>query len=213
MALIIFTVLKPCLQPPKYSIKRGYSLCVKVLESLFLEKQSSFNNGKLLASAAVAAGREVRHWACRNPAQEEAAWIVAPVRDAKSLPSAPRAEKSQTLSLTTGCLPALDQILPCSQHPWACDGRQSSCRGSPARERLLSVALGCTGHSVAFPPAAVSELDCSQGWVFMASTGSLCRPSCNHPVVRPPRRQTCPVFHLISSFKENTGTNVKKQPF
>lgn len=73
MALIIFTVLKPCLQPPKYSIKRGYSLCVKVLESLFLEKQSSFNNGKLLASAAVAAGREVRHWACRNPAQEEAA--------------------------------------------------------------------------------------------------------------------------------------------
>lgn len=57
MALSIFTIQKPCLQPSKYSFERGYSPCVKVLESVFLGNQLSFNNGKFLAAAA--AGREV----------------------------------------------------------------------------------------------------------------------------------------------------------
>lgn len=59
-----------------------------MLESVFLENQLSFNNGKFLAAAAAAAGRE-------------AGWEWQPQWDPR-VPSAPGAAGAQSLSLAAG---------------------------------------------------------------------------------------------------------------
>lgn len=73
-------------------------------------------------------------------------------------------------------------------------------------ERVLGMTCGCKGHSVAFLPAAVSELGGSQGFHrFLSDLLVATQVSRVH--------QQTALCSSISSFKENAGSNVTKQSF
>lgn len=70
-------------------------------------------------------------------------------------------------------------------------------------ERVLGTTWACKGHPIAFLPAAVSEFGCSQG----GSTGILVATQVSRV------HQQTALCSSLSSFKENTGSNVTKQSF
>lgn len=150
---IFFTIKKKnhlVYSPSKYSIKRGYSLCIKVLESFFIEKHQAVPMGSFWLGQRWG-GRALQHQRTGTAAQ----WLMA--CPCLWLPEAGIPGSSLGVGRCWApdhALPSIwwasdEQNLGCGQsHPW--------CWDSPCGS------------------AAVSKHDRFPVGIFTASTGFLC---------------------------------------